>query len=561
VKNVRRGPWPVVVSVSLAATLGLLVDPASAQERTTLTVLFTSDMHAHVLPVDDLRERPTQGSVAQVASLVARVRRSAANVVVLDGGDAIEGTPLGYYAIAAAGAPGEDPTIAAMNRVGYDGAVLGNHEFNFGLAVLRRSLGQSRFPWLAANVSGGAKAGLPVRDEVLLERGGVRVAVLGLTNPNIPHWDPAPHWSGLSFEDPVAVASARVPGLHEHADVVIVATHSGFERDLDSGAPNGTDDENYAYRLAQLPGIDLLLTGHTHRDIPPRALGKTIVAQPGRWAQAVTRVDLDLTRDGASWRVMGWRGENLPTAAEVPDPAVVADVAAEEARVRAELARPLGELTAPLKVTTLPIGDDASVDLIHAVQLEATGAQLSLAAPLGVRVEFPAGPVTPRLAHALYPYPNTLLVVRLTGSQLQDVLEHAVRGWTGVQCAGSGCTLQRDPDVPPYNFDTLEGATYLVDPTAPVGHRIRGLRFGGVAVRADDAFTVAINSYRAAGGGGFPHLAEAPRIKEIDRPMADLIGDYISRHVKVTPAADDNWAFTVPLQEDSAARSKAAAPR
>jgi 2',3'-cyclic-nucleotide 2'-phosphodiesterase/3'-nucleotidase len=557
VKTVVRGPWSVIRHLAIAAALVLLGGPVWGQVHTTLTVLFTSDMHAHVLPFDDLRDRPAQGSVAQVASLVARLRKTNPVSVVLDGGDAIQGTPLEYYAIAAKGAPGEDPTIEAMNRVGYDAAVLGNHEFNFGLDVLRRSLAQSKFTWLAANLSGATAAGLPVRDELILERGGIRIAVLGLTNPNVPHWDPPSHWPGLTFKDPVAVAAACVPGLRERADVVIVVVHSGFEKDLDTGAPDGTDDENYAYRLAQLPGIDLLLTGHTHRNIPPRAFGKTVVAQPGRWAEFVTRVDLDLVQEGGFWKVTSWHGENMPTVAEPADPGVVMAVAPEEARVKAELARPLGELTAPLKVAALPIGDDPSVDLIHAVQLEATGAQLSLAAPLGGRIEFPAGPVTPRFAYALYPYPNTLLVVRLTGSQLKDVLEHAVRGWTGVECAGSGCTLQRDPGMPPYDFDTLEGATYLVDPTAPAGHRIRGLRVGGAAVRPEDVFTVAVNSYRAAGGGGFPHLADAPRVKEIDRPVADLIGEYIARHGKVTPAADDNWAFTIPLR-DAPARTPSA---
>ena len=542
-----RGPGSGVRITLMAAALALGAGLAWGQERTTLTVLFTSDMHGHVLPFDDLRDRPSDGSVAQVASLVARLRGASSRLVVLDGGDAIEGTPLGYYAIAAAGASGIDPTIAAMNLVGYDAAVLGNHEFNFGLDVLRRSVSQSRFPWLGANLSGCDQAHLSARDELLVERGGIKVGILGLTNPNVPHWDPPSHWAGLVFEDPVPVALAHLPSLRARADVVILVVHSGFERDLETGARNDTDSENFAYRLAQLPGIDLLLTGHTHRAIPPRALGRTIVAQPGRWAEFVTRVDLELAREGSSWKVTGWRGENVPTRGEPADPDVVAAVSGEEAKTKAELARPLGELTAPLNVTSIPIGDDPSVDLIHAVQLEASGAQLSLAASLGSHVEFAAGPLTPRLAYALYPYPNTLLVVRLTGRQLKDVLEHAVRGWTGVECAG-GCTLQRDPDLPPYNYDTLEGGTYLVDPTSPVGQRVRGLRVNGAQVGPDDTFTVAINSYRAAGGGGFPHLATAPRVIEIARPMVDLITEYIARHGKVTPVADYNWAFTVPLR-------------
>ena len=534
---------------ALTAAIALvLAASASAQERTTLTVLFTSDIHGHILPADDVRQRPARGCLAQAATLIARVRAANPRTLVLDGGDAIEGTPLAYYALTAAGAPGPDPTIAAMNVVSYDAAVLGNHEFNFGLAVLRRSIAQARFPWLAANLGGAERAGLPVRDAVLLERGGVRVAILGLTNPNVPHWEVPSHWAGLSFEDPVAAAAARIPEIRARADVVIVVAHSGFERDLRTGEANGSDAENCAWRLAQLPGIDLLLTGHTHENLPPRALGKTVIAQPGRWAELVTRVDLELVRAGGGWRVAGWHGENAPTAGETADAGVVAAVDPEEATTLRELARPIGTLAAPLRVTSLPVTDDPAVDLIHAVQLEASGAQLSLAAPLGGRTtEFPAGPVTPRLAHALYPYPNTLVVVRLTGAQLKDVLEYAVHGWTGLECAGAGCSLRRDPGVPPYGYDTLEGATYFVDPTAPSGQRIRGLRVGGSPVRPDDSFTVVINSYRAAGSGGYPHLATAPRVKEIDRQMVDLIVEYFTRHHEVTPAADDNWAFTVPL--------------
>jgi 2',3'-cyclic-nucleotide 2'-phosphodiesterase (5'-nucleotidase family) len=543
-----RGAWrPLSLALLLVAVC------VGAQEHATLTVLFTSDLHAHVLPYDDVRQKPLPGSVAQVATLVARLRRENERTVVLDGGDAIEGTPLGYYAIAATGASGTDPTIAAMNLVGYDAAVLGNHEFNFGLDVLRRSLEQSRFSWLAANIEGLKQARLPVTGELVLVRGGVRVGVLGLTTPNIPYWDPESHWRGLTFIDPVTVARARLADLRGRADVVIVVVHSGFERDLDSGLANGTEDENFAWRLAQLPGIDLLLTGHTHRDIPPRAFGRTVVAQPGRWADLVTRVDLDLARDDHGWRVSGWHGENLKTGAETPDSAVETAVAGEEERVKAELARPLDHLAAPLPVLGLPVGDDAGLDLIHAVQLEASGAQLSLAAPLGGgKIEFPAGVVTPRLAFALYPYPNTLVVVRLTGRQLRDVLEHAVRGWVGIDCSGQGTRLLRDPNLPTYNYDTVEGATYFVDPTAPLGARVHGLRVDGKLVKDEDTFTVVINCYRAAGGGGYPYLATAPRVKEIDRPMVDLLVEYFSHHPTLTPATDDNWSFAVPLHEGKA---------
>jgi len=543
----RVAPIHFVLAAALAAALFAL--PARA-EQVELTVLFTSDMHAHVLPSDDVREKPARGSIAQAATLITRIRGERPNTIVLDGGDAIQGTPLSHYALVAPGADGVDPTIAAMNLVGYDAAVLGNHEFNYGLDVLRRSLGQSRFPWLAANMTGAREARLPVGDDLVVTRGGVRVGILGLTNPNIPHWDPESHWRGLAFTDLLEVARVRVAALRTRADVVIVLLHTGFERNLDSGAVDGSDFENFAWRVAQVPGIDLLLTGHTHVNIPPRQVNGTWVAQPGRWAEFVTRFDLTLERSGGAVRITRTAGVNLPTGMEVPRDDVLASGAAIHARTLAELARPIGTLETPLRISGVPSRDDAGIDLIHAVQLEASGADLSLAAPLGFsRIEFQAGPATPRLAHALYPYPNTLVVVRISGAQLADVLEHAVRGWQTVECKATGCTLLRDPEFPSYNYDNLAGATYLVDPTAPVGHRIRGLRVKGAAVAPQQLFTLAINSYRAAGGGNYPYLATAERIREIDRPMVELLIEYFTRHGRITPAADDNWAFILPLRE------------
>ncbi len=537
---------------SRAFLLGLLVlVGAGLASATELTVLFTSDMHAHVLPYDDVRQRPGRGSIAQVKSYVDATRARVGNLVVLDGGDAIQGTPLAHYALTTSVGDGSDPAIAAMNLVGYDAAVLGNHEFNFGLEVLRRSLAQSRFPWLGANLVGASGERLPVHPHRLIKRGSVRIAVLGLANPNIPHWDPPSHLGAVTFADPVAVAAAEVAAVRERADLVIVLLHAGFERDLATGEPDGSDYENYAWRVAQVPGIDLLLTGHTHESIPPRKLGNVIVAQPGKWAEFVTRIDLKLERRKGRWQIASWTGSNQAMEKQPVHPAVVAAVEKLQDRVRAELARVVGELGAPLTLGGVPTRDDATVDLVHAVQLAATGAQLSLAAPLSsARYEVPAGPLQMRVLHGLYPYPNTVLMVALTGAQLHNVVEHAVRGWQGLDCSRpQGCTLLRDPRLPYYNYDTLQGATYLVNPLAPVGQRVRNLRVSGRPVEPTATYTLAVNSYRAVGGGNYPHLLTAPRLKEIDRPMVELIAEYSARLGTVTPEADDNWAFAIPLAE------------
>lgn len=531
----------------LAGAALLLAAWAQAE---TLTVLYTSDVHGHLLPYDEVRERPARGSLAQVATLVARLRAENPRTVVLDGGDTLQGTPLTHLVLADETADLADPTVAAMHRIGIDAAVLGNHEFNYGLVPLRRAIRQSRFPWLAANLGGAAAAGLKVGDMVVLERGGMRVAVIGLTNPNVPHWELPEHRPGLTFGDPLAAARRLVPQARQRADVVIVVAHTGFERELESGTETGSEEENFAWRLAELPGIDLLLTGHTHRDIAPRRLGATVVAQPGRHAELVTRVDLELERVGNGFRVTNFRGANLPVANEEPDGELVAAVEPARARLAAVFSTVIGELRAPLAVGGVATEDDPALDLVHAAQLHASGAQLSLAAPLaGAPLEFPPGPVTPRLPHALYPYPNSLVVVRLSGAQLRDVLEHAVAGWTGVDCrTGPPCTAFRDRRVPAYAFDTLEGADYAVDLAAPPGHRVRWLRCAGRPVEEGDRFTVVINSYRAAGGGSYPHLATAERVRRVDRWMPDILADYIRARGTLAPRASGNWAFTLPFR-------------
>ena len=551
-----RAPLRCSVAAVLLIAMGVAPWVSGAGKSVTLTVLFTSDMHARVAAFDEVRQAPSRGSIAQVASLVARVRSDSPPTVVLDGGDAISGAPLAHYALVDPDPALADPTVTAMNLVGYDAGVLGNHEFDYGVQPLRRAISQSRFPWLAANLDGTTAAGLAVGGSVVLRRGGLRVAVLGLATPATPQWVGTERTAGLSFRDPVEEAKVRVDALRTRADLVIVVLHAGFERDLETGRANDSAGENYAWRLAQLPGIDLLLTGHTHRDIAPRALGKTVVAQPGRWAEKVSRVDIVVERRDGRWTVTGWRGENLVVAGETEDPRVMAATALQRAAVHRELARPLGRLERPLAFGGVATSDDAAMDLVHAVQLEASSAELSLASPLaGARIEFAAGALTPRLAHALYPYANTLAVVRLDGRQLRDVLEHAQRGFTGVECGASPpCTLLRDPDVPPYGFDTLQGATYVVDPTRPVGERVVDLRLGGQPIDDARAFTVVINSYRAAGGGDVPHLATAPRVSHIDAPMVDLLVAHFERQRDISPAADGNWWLTLPFGQRVADR-------
>ena len=541
-------------SAAVLIALGLVVAaPAGAAQHQEITILHTSDIHGHVLPFDDARNRPVNYSEAQVATLVEQIRKKVDHpILLLDSGDTIQGTPFEQFIGVRWGQP--SPTIAAMNLIGYEAMAVGNHEFNFGLDVLRRDQHEARFPFLSANTI-SIKTGKPAFQPYIIKmEGRVRVGILGLTTPRIPGWEMPAHYRGLRFEPMDEAARHWVPILRkqEHCDLVVVIAHTGFERDLTTGKSNGSEVENFAWRLSEVPGIDVLLTGHTHINIPPRRLHGVIVSQPWCWARRVTRIDLDLVRTASGWKIASWKGENLSTADVPPDPRITGMFKADHQKVIAALDGPVGHVTAPVSVHGCRLHDCAALDLIHAVQLEASGAQLSLASLLTDRTpDLPAGPVTWRWVYALYVYPNTLVSVRLTGAQIKDVLEHAALYDAGLDCrAGAGCTLLTNHHVRKYNVDTMEGLSYRIDPTRPAGHRIWDIRYHGKPLKPDQTFTVVCNNYRAAGGGGFPHLSSAPVVWHSSEEMTDLIGDYLKRHDPWTPAADGNWVIAPHLEAE-----------
>jgi len=531
----------LVVLAWLTPSLG--AEEAVSTQR--LTLLHTSDLHGAVLPVDDVTNRPARGSLAQVATLVAAVRSEVDQpVLVLDSGDAIQGTPFELFAHVRWGEP--SPTIGAMNRVGYAAMAVGNHEFNFGLEVLRRGERQATFPMLSATVIDRATGEPAFPPFVVLEAGAVRVGVLGLTTPAIPGWEMPEHYRGLDFLTPETALARWLPVLRTRCDLVVVLAHTGFERDVETGEPAAGADpfEDSAWRLAHTPGVDLLLTGHTHRSIPPRRLGEAIVAQPGSRARFVTRVDLELERGPEGWRIARFEGANLPTADLPADAGVTAPLADLHARLTRALDTPVGSVSAPLSVAGCRVADCAALDLIHAAQLEASGAEASLAATLSPRTpDLPAGPVTWRWVHGLYVYPNSLVAVRLTGAQVRDLLEHAARYHDGLDCSGEGvgCTLLTDPAIPLYDVDSMAGVSYRVDPTRPEGERVRDLTREGLPLADDEVLTVVVNNYRAAGGGGYPHLAEAEVIWRDPCQMTEVLGEFLTRHDPYPAVADGNW--------------------
>jgi 2',3'-cyclic-nucleotide 2'-phosphodiesterase/3'-nucleotidase len=532
------------LAVAAGAACLLLPVPSRAEDsaaETRLTILHTSDLHGTVLPFDDFTDRPsTRGSLVQVATIVDRVRAEAGHpVLVLDSGDTIQGTPFEQFVGVRWG--GASPTITAMNEIGYDAMAVGNHEFNFGLEVLRRAEALATFPMLSANTLAEATGKPAFAPYTVLERDGVRIGLLGLVTPNVPAWEKPANYQGLTFEPMDEAARRWVPVLRDdmECDLVVVLAHTGFEYDSDN--PDA-DPENYLGRLAAVPGIDLVLSGHTHTDMPPEEIGGAIVSQPWARARRLTRIDLELTRDESGWRITRWEGSNLPTGGDQPDAELVDLFSGDHTRVREALDGPIGEVTSTVSADRCRLEDCALLDFLHEVQLEASGADLSLASLLAYSTpELEPGPVTWRWIHSFYVYPNTLAAVRLSGAQIRDILEHTARYYDGLECDEDGCTVLGDPDIPHYNVDGMSGLSYRIDPTRPEGSRIRDIRYRGGELDLEATFTVACNSYRTAGGGNFPHLADAELVWWSSEEITALMGSYLERHGPWRPSADGNW--------------------
>jgi 2',3'-cyclic-nucleotide 2'-phosphodiesterase (5'-nucleotidase family) len=544
VPDFRRRTYAVLLFVLFAA-------PLAAATR-TLTILHTSDLHGHVNPRDNPERREFGEGLARVVTAVREARAAGGPILLLDSGDTIEGSPVQAMVLTGAIPDRGDPIVRAMNLAGYDAMAVGNHEFNFGLETLRRSERQARFPWLSANIveSGGKSAFAPYLVKGIA---GVRVGILGLTTKNIPFWEPPRHVAGLEFLDTVVTARKYVPILRgrEKCDLVVVLAHEGFERDLATSKENGTSEENQAWAIAtEVPGIDLLLTGHTHTVIDPRRLGSTWVSQPGRFGGTLTRFDVTMEKAGSQWKVASIQGTNLPMKNVTPDPEILASVAAEHEAASKILSEAVANLAKPVSARGARTGDNALLDWLHAVQREQGKADLSFASLLpGSLPDWPAGPLTIGQIWAFYPYENTLVTVRATGKQVREALESAGRCISGVGFADGKPVWERNPAVWGYNCDTLEGAEYALDPIRPEGSRVLELKREGKPVRDEDSFTVALNSYRAAGSSGYSVWRSCPRVLESSRALRDLLIEDARRRGTLTLLADENWFLTPGLPE------------
>ncbi|UCM90187.1 bifunctional metallophosphatase/5'-nucleotidase [Streptomyces marincola] len=549
--------------------------PTPRRDRFTFTVLGTADLHGHALDWDYVAGAPYAGpgsgdiGLARLSTLVDEVRadRGRARTLLIDAGDTLQGTALADYharvePITREGAA-PHPMALAMNAVGYDAAALGNHDFDYGIPLLRAFERQCDFPLLAANAL-DARTGRPAfpphwRTRLRTPSGpDVHVAVLGLTNPGTALWARSAVEGRLAFSGLPEEAARHVPRLRAlGADVVIVAAHSG------AGGPSSYGDrvphaEHAAVRLARrVPGIDAVLVGHAHEEVGERRVRNAVtgrdvaLSEPLYWGKRLSVFDFALVRENGGWRTDTVTARVLSSAGVPEDPRVTALAAPGHARAVAHTGQRIGGAARAMTAAEAPWRDTPLVRFIGHVRAETVRAALSGTRAAGVPVlaqvalpprtaAIPAGRVTLGALAGLDPYGSTLEARLISGARLRDYLEHAARYFArtppGAPVADPAALTNAD-GVPDYDYDVVGGVRYDIDIARPAGTRVTALAHAGRPVADDDAFVLAVTAHRAGGGGNYPHIAGAERLWSGQEPFRDTLASWVRAHGRIDPAA------------------------
>ncbi|MFD8458077.1 bifunctional metallophosphatase/5'-nucleotidase [Streptomyces antimycoticus] len=553
------------------------------RRRYAFTVMGTTDLHGNVFNWDYFTDAEFDDTahndvgLAKISTLVDQVReeKGRRNTLLIDAGDTIQGTQLSYYYARVDPITGADgpvhPMAQAMNAIGYDAAALGNHEFNYGIPVLRKFEEQCDFPLLGANAL-DAKTLRPAFAPYWMTRlrtpcgREVKVAVLGLTNPGIAIWDKVNVQGKMTFPGLEEQAAKWVPRLRSMgADVVIVSAHSGT-----SGTSSYGDQVPYVENAAALvaekvAGIDAILVGHAHVEIPEsRVVNKetgreVVLSEPLKWGQRLTLFDFELEWERGRWQVASVSAKVLDSRTAEEDPRIVGLLGDEHKKVVGYVNQTIGTCSAAMTATEAPYKDVPILDFINHVQSETVKAALagteyaalpvlSQASCFSRTAAIPAGDVTIRQVAGLYPFENTLEARVLTGAQLKEYLEFSARYYVQTPAGGDvdPSKLTNADNTPDYNYDAVGGLTYEIDIAKAPGSRIAKLSFEGKPIDEKAQFVLAVNNYRASGGGNFPHVASAKQVWANSEEIRNTIIAWVQaeKSIEVSRFASVDWKLT-----------------
>ena len=613
----NRFAFALFCAVDLAACSHLAKRPADGT-RAQIGVLETTDLHSNAMSYDYYKLAPDDSlGLERAATLIHEARKEFANTLLFDDGDTIQGTALADYQ-ALVKQPACDQELAiykAMDTLRYDASTIGNHEFNYGLDFLSRVTGtpfdvtgipvehckSPDFPFVLANVF-SAKTGKPLYApwRILMRTIRVRapggserettlhIGVIGFTPPPILEWDKRNLDGKVTVMGVVDAAKKYVPQARAAgADIVVAIVHGGINT-----SPYTPDMENADWYLAQVPGIDVMLTGHSHAIFPDPHNPKSRYAHMREvdnqrgfvngvptvmgdfFGKAIGVIDLHLSYIHDRWRVDREATHSQVRLVEprgrqpiAPDADIARIVAPEHAATIAYVKTPIGRSDFAMTTYFVAAGDTSALTLVNAAQRDyvekyikanlpqyADVPVLSAAAPFKAGfggpndyTDVPAGPLAINNAADLYLYPNTLTAVLIDGAGVKAWLEKSAQWFNRIDPSIREPQELVNRHFPTYNFDVIQGGlTYSIDVTKPTDERIEDLRYRGAPMKPEQPFIVVTNNYRAGGGGGFPGLDGRNIVLSAPDANRDVLIDYVRTARGITRAQygnDRNWRF------------------
>lgn len=542
----------------LFALLCICMTAMAKQSKTvTIRLVETSDVHGAFFPYNFTERRPMEGTMARVSTYLKRQRKTYGDrLILLDNGDILQGQPTCYYTNYV---KTDEPNIAAevINYLKYDAETFGNHDVETGHAVYDKWIKEVKCPMLGANII-DTKTNKPyVKPYTIIEREGVRVAILGMLTPAIPNWLHVSLWTGLRFDEMLQNARhwLKILKEQEKADVIVGLFHSGW----DGGIVTPTYEEDVARKMAEtVEGFDVIFFGHDHteRNTP---INNTLCMDPSCNALKVAEATIQI-RNG---KVVSKKGEIIDVRNEAIDQQYIAHFQPQIDAIRQYVERQLGTFASPMRSRDAFFGSAAFTDLIHQLQLDETHADISFNAPLTFNTDIKAGPIYMSDMFKLYRFENKIYVLRMTGEEVRKHLERSYDLWVNTMKSpddhimmlnegSAGDEQRRGFKNLTFNFDSAAGIDYVVDVTKPDGQKVHILQFSDGRPFDEKAwYKVVMNSYRGNGGGelltqgaGIPLDSINNRIIFMsERDQRYYLTQKIEREGKVEGKALNNWRF------------------
>ncbi len=506
-------------------------------QNINLKIIETSDIHGALLPYDLLNDTATSSSLAQIHSYVLREKyMHGQEIILLDNGDILQGDPLVYFTNYIDTSK-KNVFADAMNFMGYDAATIGNHDIETGHGVYDKFREQINFPWLAANAVNKETGEPYFQPYTIIERKGMKIAVLGLITPAVPSWLPEILWKGIVFEDMVESAEKWVEIIKEkeNPDLLIGLFHSGINYNYNNETEDTYRNENASELVAKnVPGFDVLFVGHDHAvwnyKIENSAGDSVLIVGPHSRARTVAVANIEMEFDSVKnlWNKKNISGEIVEIKNYRPDDHFMSKFMIYLNVVGNYVEKPVGQIRKTVSSQESIFGPSAFIDLIHTAQLELTGADISFSEPLSFNSRIDSGWIYVADFFKLYHYENFLYTMSLSGQEINDYLEYSYANWFNQMKDENDHLIKFATDesgeikfserygTPEteerfYNYSSAAGIIYTVDVSMPADDRVNIISLSdGTPFNVDSVYTVAMNSYRGNGGGG--HLTRGARI-------------------------------------------------